>query len=257
MNGIRYLNVLGLIFMMTMNVLAVFLPLGGKTTGELSDLYPNLFVPAGFTFAIWSLIYILLITLVLYLWSSHGSTSLSKVGPWLVLNMLCNGLWIVAWHYEQVIISLLIMLALLTTLLLMYTRLDIRYDEYQRKTWLAYVPVSVYLGWISVATIANFTTVLVHYNMEISPAADDVVASIMVGIAVVLGLTMLYRRKDIFYAGVIAWACYGILQKRTTDSVMLDKYTEHFSQVGLYVTVIGIVLTIVLGIVRRNPTLKS
>ena len=86
-----------------MNMLAVLLPLGNKTTGELSDLYPNLFVPSGFTFAIWSVIYILLIIFIGYQWLGKKGTKITEtIGVWFIINALANGLWLVFWHYEYV-----------------------------------------------------------------------------------------------------------------------------------------------------------
>ncbi|MFT4536302.1 MAG: hypothetical protein ACJA1A_002585 [Saprospiraceae bacterium] len=248
-------NSLALIFMLVMNTLAISLPLGGKTTGELSDIYPNLFVPAGFTFSIWSIIYLLLIGMIVYQWiASAEKSEISKVGPWFIVNGLANGAWIVAWHYELVPVSLIIMFVLLGSLIMIYRNLSVNYFGSNGVKWLVNVPISVYLGWISVATIANFTTVFVHYGWSGFGISEDVWSVIILIIAVVLGCLMMYRHKDIFYAAVIAWASYGILSKRLADTVSMDAKIEHMSQVAIYIMVIGILLSVTLGILGNRKT---
>ena len=246
-------NTLGLLFMLVMNTLAITLPLGGKTTGELSDLYPNLFVPAGFTFAIWSVIYLLLIAFIVYEWiGSREKTQIDKIGPWFLINGLANGAWIVTWHYEIIVASIFIMLVLLGSLIMLYRNLNINYFGRHGVKWFVYVPISVYLGWISVATIANFTTVLIHFGWSGMGISEDVWATAVLLVAVVLGILMMYKHKDVFYAGIIAWASYGILSKRLADTVALDAKIEHTSQVAIYIMIIGILLTITLGILGER-----
>ena len=246
-------NTLALVFMLVMNTLAISLPLGGKTTGELSDMYPNLFVPAGFTFAIWSVIYLLLIGFVAYQWiASSDKSNINNVGPWFILNGIANGAWIVVWHYELVPISLVVMLILLGSLIMMYRKLNINYFGNYGIKWFVNVPVSVYLGWISVATIANFTTVLVNYGWSGFGISEDIWSVVVLITAVVLGCLMMYRHKDIFYAAVIAWASYGILSKRLADTIAIDTKIEHMSQVAIYIMIIGILLSVTLGILGKR-----
>jgi len=242
-------NTVAFIFMIVLNTLAVTLPLAGKSTGELSDMYPNLFVPAGFTFAIWSVIYLLLLLFVGYQWIGNSEKSkIDRVGNWFLINGLANGSWIIAWHYEYVFLSLIIMLVLLGSLIMLHRNLDINYFGEHGINWFVYIPVSVYLGWISVATIANFTTVLVSYEWSGWGISSDTWAVTVLIVAVVLGCLMTYRHRDIFYAGVIAWASYGILSKRTLDVVSSDAGIQHAAQVAIYIMIIGIVLSITVGV---------
>jgi len=162
-------NLLGFAFMIVMNVMANALPINGKTTGELSDVYPNLFVPAGLTFSIWGVIYILLTLFVIYQgvvvikMSTGGAGFLENIHIWFSLSCLFNGGWILAWHHQKVGLSLLIMLGLLACLLIIYLRLGIGKGTVPGATrYLVHVPFSIYLGWISIATIANITAWLVH-----------------------------------------------------------------------------------------------
>ena len=248
-------NTLGLVFMLVMNTLAITLPIGGKTTGELSDLYPNLFVPAGFTFTIWSVIFLLLISFVVYQWvGSSEKSQIDKSQPWFLINVVANGAWIVAWHYEVVIASIIIMLVLLGSLIMIYRNLNINYFGTHGVKWFVYVPISVYLGWISVAAIANVTTSLVDFGWSGMGISEDIWATVVLLVGVLLGILMMYRHKDIFYAGVIAWASYGILSKRLADTISMDARIEHTSQVAMYIMIIGILLTITLGILGDRKT---
>ena len=251
----KILNTLALLFMLAMNTLAISLPLGGKTTGELSDMYPNLFVPAGFTFSIWSIIYLLLIGFIINQWiSSADKSEIDKVGLWFIINGLANGAWIVAWHYQLVPVSLIIMFVLLGSLIMIYRNLNVNYFGLHGVRWFVNVPISVYLGWISVATVANFTTVLVHYGWSGFGISEDVWSVMVLMVAVVLGCVMMYRHKDIFYAAVIAWASYGILSKRLADTVAMDAKIEHMSQVAIYIMIIGILLSVTLGVLGNRKT---
>jgi len=241
--------------MLVMNTLAVMLPLNGKTTGELSDKYPNLFVPAGFTFAIWSVIFLLLIGMVGYQWYSGEKSKQSELGIWFIVNMVLNGLWVVVWHYEIVPLSIVIMLGLLFSLMMLYRKLDVSYFGDHGIQWLVNVPVSVYFGWISVATIANFTTVLVNYNWSGFGLSEDKWASVMLCVAVGIGLYMLRKFRDIFFALVLTWASYGIYSKRIADTIAQDDSIQHVAYMAIFILIIGTVLTIVLATVRKNKSI--
>ena len=110
------INTLGLILALVLNGLANALPINGKTTGELSDAYPNLFVPTGFTFAIWGVIYLTLFVFIVYqliqAFSKGGNAQdfLPKISWFFLLSCIANASWIVAWHYQYLIVSLVIML---------------------------------------------------------------------------------------------------------------------------------------------------
>ena len=237
-------------FMITMNVLANALPLNGYSTGEISDMYPNLFVPAGFTFSIWGVIYLLLLGYVIYsssvLWKNNQADSMLQVvkniAPYFILSCALNGVWIIMWHHLLVELSLLVMIGLLATLILIYINLQ------QHKTKLKsinkallYVPFVVYLGWISVATIANTTALLVNNNWN-GFGVDAVIWScIIITIAALLGAFFSIFRRDFFYTLVVAWALYGISVSQKNYSEIV---TIAYGGIGLCV------LLIVIGLVR-------
>ena len=254
-SALKVLNSIGLIFMITMNMVAVLLPLGNRTTGELSNLYPNLFVPAGFTFAIWSVIYILLILLVGYLWIGKKKEEVTeKLGYWFLINTVANGLWLVFWHYEFVYISLCVMLVLLGSLIVMYRKMNLNYFVSSITPWQASLAISVYLGWISVATIANSTVVLVHSGWTELGLSQATWASILLLVAVGIALRILYNHRDIFFAAVVCWASFGIYSKRAADMITEDARIEHTAYICIFILIIGILLTIVQSFLKQKKS---
>lgn len=214
-------NILSVVLALVLNYLAVSLPLNNRTTGELSDMYPNFFVPAGFTFSIWGVIYLLLLVFMIYqaagVARSHVATTaiVTAIGPWFFFSGVANAAWIIAWHYEAVVISVLIMLFLLYSLIRIYLAVADLGDTGLWDKLMIRVPFSVYLGWISVATIANFTTLFVSMGWQ---TGGHVWAVIMVIIATLLAIIMVFVRQDVFYMAVIIWALFGIYSKQAGSS---------------------------------------
>jgi len=208
----RYANLVFFAGMIIMNYLANALPLGGKTTGELSDAYPNLFVPAGITFSIWGIIYLLLAGFGVAQFSQRGAPLAESLGWLFAVSCLLNGLWIVAWHYEKVPLSLLVMAGLLLTLILINARLE---DQPLGLTKAAF---GIYLGWISIATIANVTALLVRLHWDgfgISPEIWTIVM-IVAGAAIVSAAIL--KLANPFLGLAVVWAFAGIILKRSQDS---------------------------------------
>ena len=103
-------------FMLVMNVLATTLPLDGQATNKTSDRYDTLFAPIGFTFAIWGVIYLLLGVYTVVQLVADNSV-IGPITPWFIAGNLLHGAWIVAWHYEALWVSALIIGALLWSLI--------------------------------------------------------------------------------------------------------------------------------------------
>ncbi len=157
----QILVVLAVLAMITVNILANALPINGQNTGEISDRFDVFFVPAGYVFSIWGLIYLGLLAYAVYqaLPAQAENPTLRSIGYLFVLSCLANIAWIFLWHYNLVALSVVAMLALLGLLLAIYLRLDIgRAPVAPAMKWLVHVPFSIYLGWITVATIANITS---------------------------------------------------------------------------------------------------
>jgi hypothetical protein len=210
-----------LIGVWVVNALANALPINNVGTGELSAEYPNLFVPAGITFSIWGLIYLLLAAYAVHALITRGR-ALERVGWWFAASCVANIAWIFAWHYRLVGLSVLIMLALLATLLAIYLRLGRGNGRAgaggggRAEKLLVELPFSVYLGWITVATIANITALLVDLGWNGFGLPEAVWAIVMIVIAAALGIFVTSTRADPWYGLVLAWAFAGILIKRVS-----------------------------------------
>jgi len=215
---LKILNLIAFLATVAVNAMANALPINGKTTGELSDLYPNLFVPAGITFSIWALIYILLAVFAVYQLAAPAANStgiVAKIGPWFLIASAANIGWIFLWHYQRVSGSLIVMLVLLAALLAVYLRLGIGVHSVSwKERLLVQLPFSVYLGWITVATVANVTAVLVNAGWNRFGASEQLWTVIVLVVAALITLAVLFTRSDLFYALVILWAFLGILLKR-------------------------------------------
>ncbi len=220
---IAYLNILGLIVVLIVNGMANGLPINGMTTGEISGMYPNLFVPAGLTFSIWGLIYLSLIGFCIYPFVSKNKAIVDRIGYWFLFTCLLNVSWIVVWHHLLVGLSLIIMLAFLISLIIIYKRCHIEMPNTKVQKWLVYKPFSIYLAWISVATIANTTAFLVSLNFEPPSPALWAVAMIIATQLIIWWVNIKY--KDIAYTLVIIWALLGITLKQYETGYDFIVYT--------------------------------
>jgi benzodiazapine receptor len=219
----QFLVVLAVLSVILVNGAANALPLNGQTTGEISDRFDVYFVPAGYVFSIWGLIYLGLIAYAVYqaLPAQAENPSLRSIGYLFVLSCVANIVWLFLWHYEFFPLSVVAMLALLGLLIVIYLRLDIgRSAVPAAMQWSVHVPFSIYLGWITVATIANVTALLDYWNWSgwgISPEAWTV---IMLAAAVVIGGAVSLTRGDVAYAAVLIWAFVGIAVKHSATPIV-------------------------------------
>lgn len=240
------LNILGLIFVIVVNALANILPINGLNTGQISGFYPNYFVPAGFTFGIWGIIYVLLIGFVITSLAvafgkhqDHLVNLLQKISLPFQITCLLNAGWILAWHYLQLGFSLVIMIALLVFLAKIFLRIN-NHGKPASKAfafWM-YQPFFVYLGWISVATIANFTALFVGIGWQGGVISPIVWSIIMICIAFILGCYFVFRYSTYAYAFVLAWAFFGIYSKQIADSTAVG-YTALFASSALLALIIS------------------
>ncbi len=209
----KAINIAGLLLVLTVNGLANYLPLNGRSTGEISDLYPVLFTPAAYVFSIWGVIYLFLIGFVIYQ-AFHRQASnpfLACIGGLFALTCVFNSLWIFAWHYDLISLSVIIMLALLFTLMLIYARLEQVHKPGKRgDRWLVRIPFSIYLAWISVATIANISVALYRAGWTGQPFGPEIWTLIMLAAATLLAAYFIIQKRDILFGLVFVWALVGI-----------------------------------------------
>ncbi|MCX7029884.1 MAG: hypothetical protein NTU62_07150 [Spirochaetes bacterium] len=218
-------NILAFLAMIVVNTLATTVGLFGWQTGVLSDVIPNLFVPAGLTFSVWGVLYLLLLLFVVYqargLFSAarQAPEALGRVGWLFVVSSVANIAWLLLWHLRLVGLSMIPMLVLLVTLIAVHVRLGTgRTRPTGTERWFFRVPFSAYLGWITVAIVANATAALVTAGWNGFGLASEVWAVAMVVVAALLTLVMLATRRDAAYALVVLWALAGIVLKRSADA---------------------------------------
>jgi hypothetical protein len=212
----RLLNLVALITVLIINGLATSGRIAGTDTGELSDAWPSLFTPAGYVFSIWGVIYSLLIVFAVYqlLPGQRTNPRLERLGLLFVLSSLFNISWIFAWHYQLIALSWLLMLGILGTLILIYQRLEIGTAALRRSEKIALqLPFSVYLGWITVATVANTAIMLLDLGVTGGQLAPLLTVAVIAA-AAVIGYLVLRRRADIAFGLVLVWAFTGIAAKQ-------------------------------------------
>jgi hypothetical protein len=210
---IRILSALSLVGTLTVNALANILPLGGNQTGEVAWKYDNLFVPAGFTFSIWGVIYLLLIIFCVRFFFAKTDT-VRRLGPWFIASNLLNMGWMFAWHHLLIGLSLVLMLALLASLIGFYlaTR-SVTSDQPGSERLGKRLPASVYLGWITVATIANASAFLTSVGWNGFGLSPEIWYGVVIGAAVLITWAVLVTRRDLAFALVPAWASWGLYSR--------------------------------------------
>lgn len=221
--AVKVLVTLTYLAMVVVNYLANALPLNGRGTGDVSNAYPSLFTPAGVTFSIWGVIYLLLGAHVLYqlgLFRAAPETAgetdlLNRVGVLFAISSLANTAWVFAWHYDLIPLSAVLIVVILVCLARIVTTLS-KVDLTGRQRWLIGVPFSVYFGWTTVAVVANMTVLLVYANWDGFGVADSTWAAIMVVVAMAIGTATMLRNRDIAYGLVLIWAFGGILLRQTS-----------------------------------------
>ncbi|MBP6866373.1 MAG: tryptophan-rich sensory protein [Candidatus Pacebacteria bacterium] len=212
---IKILTAVTYVTMVAVNFLANGLPINGRSTGDISDAYPNIFAPAGPAFSIWGLIYILLGAYVIYQFVKKGQKTedlIQKINPLFIATSLANIAWIFAWHYDFIGLSVLIMATLLVLLIKIADIL--RAEQFTSLTKiLIWAPFSVYFGWITVASIANITVFLVGIGWNGFGIADFVWMSIILLVGAFIGILRMLKDKNIAYGMVLIWAYSWILFK--------------------------------------------
>jgi hypothetical protein len=246
---LAFLNLAAFAATLVVNALSTLLPINGKDPGEISDQYPNLFVPSGETFSIWGVIYILLGLFVIYgLVSAFRKSSgqegfIGRIGILFFMSSLFNIGWILFWHYGFVGISLLLMAALFLTLLSIYLRLGIgRSQARAAEKGMVHIAFSVYLGWITIATIANVTAFLVDIGWDRFGLSQQFWAVLVIAVGIAITLGVLFSRNDIYYGLVVDWAILGILLKRLADTSTEAAAVIITTIVGLALITPGIVI---------------
>lgn len=230
--------------MIVANALANILPINGYQTGEISDMHDVFFTPAGFIFSIWGVIYV---ALLLWLLSfSFKKQSLNSSQYWgFLLTCLLNTLWILVWHFLLDGIAFIVIFLLLLSLVYLY--------QAQRKATpskLYLIPISLYLGWIIVATITNFSYWLVA-SVGIDASLQTLLTYVFLALTTLVGLGIIFYLKDLPIILVFIWAMYGIFTKNLPDHRVIAIVTI----VLVAILLIGSVISLIIGrkTNKKNP----
>jgi translocator protein len=224
MKSYRWLNLVFFVLLIAMNWASSNLEINGNTVASVSDSLPSVFTPAGYVFAIWGIIYLALGAFVIYGVSKKqaGNQLIDRIGPWFMINSLLNMVWLVAWLMEWWLISLVIIALMLVTLIIIYLRLNaFREDVRGKNFWFVLFPFSIYLAWISVATIANTSIIFVANGITSLGVSGTFWTAVMIIVATLLSNLMVVLRRDWFFPLVVIWAVIGIAVANEGNTAIL------------------------------------
>lgn len=219
----RIYPVLALILVLVINFLANYLPIAGKSTGAVSDAYSSLFTPAGFTFSIWGIIYLFLIGYCVYqaLPQNRSKAVFDQINPLFVINCFANTAWIFSWHYDLLPLSIILMGVILTTLILIYRKIVSNSLASAIDILLVKTPFSLYVGWITVATIANISIIQAANGWNDALLIQEEWTIIKLALAGAVGAAMILQQRDKVFGLVVAWASYGIFSKQIDSNSLV------------------------------------
>jgi benzodiazapine receptor len=224
MNLLRQIGVLvAVIATIIVNVLANVLPFNGVTTGELAAQFDVLFVPAPYVFAIWTVIYLGLAAYAVYQVqpSLRDDERLRSLDLPFLLGSVANMSWLLLWHFQFYMATFVVMLVLLGSLITIYRRLDPeRATAPTERRWAVHHGFSLYLGWITIAAMANFGVVLDYVGWTGGALGETTWFTL--GVLTVLGVAgfMAWLRTDVVYLLTLIWAFVGIGVERAEDPMV-------------------------------------
>ncbi|WP_227396912.1 TspO/MBR family protein [Jeotgalibacillus aurantiacus] len=214
-----WINLIALAAVITINALANIIPINGQTTGEISNRLNVLFTPAGYVFSIWGLIYTLLTIWVLRgaLKSQRNRDIYTNTSTLFVLSCVFNITWILLWHYEFFPLSVLVIISLLVSIILIYGQI-----KRSNPTFLDRLPFSVYMGWVSVATVANIAYTINEAGYGGLGIGSVFWTVLLLIVATLIALGIRYKERDWIYPLVFIWAFIGIgVQNEGESSVVV------------------------------------
>jgi benzodiazapine receptor len=246
----RWLNIFMLVATLFVNWLATSLPLFGRDTGEISDLFPTAITPAGYAFSIWGIIYTLLIGFIIVQASPSANRypEIDRIGYWFMISSVLNIAWLVLWHALWITSTVIVMIALLISLMIIYRRTR-PWDEktpFAIRLWVSGA-FSVYLGWISVATIVNISVMLFNLGWDGWGIPPEIWAMGLLVIAGLLALTIGLMYRDFAYGLVIAWASLAVAVKQK----------EMYPALAIVAYVVAIIVFIYGFIIWIKPYLRK
>lgn len=255
----KILVALSFALMVTVNVLANSLPINGQNTGQISDSYFNLFAPAGLTFIIWGVIYILLALYTIYQFGLFqkadkipATSLMERISPFFILSSLLNTVWIFAWHYNLIAVCLV----LIAGMLVLLARINLLIDKEKlsnKEKFFIRLPFSVYFGWVTVATIANATTLLVDLGWNGFGISEVIWTVIILLVGAAIGFATIKLRRDIAYGLVLIWSYGGILLKHISEDGFAMAYPPAYVTAGICIGIF--IVAVLLSFSGKKPSI--
>lgn len=258
MKTLKYLNLGFFILMLVVNALANIIPLGHGNTGSISNKYPNLFTPAPVTFSIWGVIYLLVAVFIFVQLGILGSNKLSirfieLISFWFIASCILNIGWLISWHYESVLLSMILMVLLLFSLIMITSNLSINAIEQTAgisTTFFARISIyafDIYLGWITAATIANASVLLTSINWNRFGLSEQFWTIAVLLVVTLIGSLFIITGHRYMSSAAIVWALCGILIKHISQSGYGGRYPA-----VIIVSIFGIIVIISVGGIVYN-----
>lgn len=223
------INLFSVILVLLVNGLSQSQRWNDTTIGEISDQYENLFTPAGYAFAIWGLIFLMLVAYALFqvrraFFSKKESPFIEQTSWWFSIANVCNASWVVAFTYDYVGLSVVIMLGILISLIQIIRNTNMeRWDAPIEVIAFVWWPICIYVGWIAVATIANVSAFFASIDVTGDEFTQVVWTMVMITIAVIINAFMVWLRNMREFALVAVWALVAIYM-RHKDSIQSIAY---------------------------------
>jgi translocator protein len=246
-----FLNIIAYVITLIINGLANTTLIGGVNTAEISNRNPTLITPAGYVFAIWGIIYVLLAIFLVYqaLPSQRGKPFQKQISGLFILTCVFNIAWLFLWQNNLLSYSIILIVGFLLSLIAIYLRLNIGKSGAPLKEKLAvHLPFSVYLGWLTIATIANITVALTAAKWDGFGIAPETWAIVVLAVALLITLLVIATRRDIAYSLVVIWALAGIAVNQTVGNVVLT------AEVAIIIIIIALIATVAIQHLRKPKT---
>lgn len=227
---IKFITVITFITMIAINALANIIPINGITTGGVSAYYENLFTPAGYTFSIWGVIYLLLGIYTFYQgyfsWNKYAVRKVNlfkKTGIWFSISSIANSLWILSWHYKMIPVTVVFILIILFSMIFIFLELKRFNLSYREKIFIK-LPFSIYFGWITVASIANIVVLLVYLDWNWFGLHQYIWTILFIAIGAIIGSLIIFKNRNSIYGIPIIWAYIGILIRHISKEGFNNEY---------------------------------
>lgn len=236
------LNTLTFILALYVNFLSSTGAISGESVSDISAKYQTLITPAGYAFAIWGFIYLMLIGFIGFQWytvfKSKENVIVKDSGLWFAVSNIANTMWIIAWVNDWILMSVFFMIVLLISLskLVIRNRLEI-WDAPLHIMLFVWWPITFYFGWIILASVVNISALIISLNLGLQAGVTELLALVVLVVATIIYLTLLAKRnlREAALVGIWGFIAIAVKQMELNESVA---YTS---------IILALILTLVTG----------